>query len=125
MVEQFNSECERIVGINLDSFTKAVTDFEDLVTPQYKAVLKNIYSQLSKTKDEIQFELEIVNFMHKTIFLMSNAIALYKGDDDRGHYISVQSAFMDINKLKHKKELISNIIRHDPLTDVLNRSAYD
>lgn len=125
MVEQFNSECERIVGINLDSFTKAVTDFEDLVTPQYKAVLKNIYSQLSKTKDEIQFELEIVNFMHKTIFLMSNAIALNKGDDDRGHYISVQSAFMDITKLKHKKELISNIIRHDPLTDVLNRSAYD
>lgn len=56
---------------------------------------------------------------------MSNAIALNKGDDDRGHYISVQSAFMDINKLKHKKELISNIIRHDPLTDVLNRSAYD
>ena len=125
MVEQFNSECERIVGINLDSFTKSVTDFEDLVTPKYKAVLKNIYSQLSKTKDEIQFELEIVNFMHKTIFLMSNAIALNKGDDDRGHYISVQSAFMDINKLKHKKELISNIIRHDPLTDVLNRSAYE
>ena len=26
---------------------------------------------------------------------MSNAIALNKGDDDRGHYISVQSAFMD------------------------------
>lgn len=39
---------------------------------------------------------------------MSNAIALNKGDDDRGHYISVQSAFMDISKLKHKKELISN-----------------
>lgn len=56
---------------------------------------------------------------------MSNAIALNKGDDDRGHYISVQSAFMDISKLKHKKELISNIIRHAPLTDVLNRSAYD
>lgn len=55
MVEQFNSECERIVGINLDSFTKSVTDFEDLVTPKNKAVLKNIYSQLSKTKDEIQF----------------------------------------------------------------------
>ena len=61
MGEQFNSECERIVCINLDSFKKSVTDFEDLVTPQYKAVLKNIYSQLSKTKDEIQFELEIVN----------------------------------------------------------------
>ena len=44
VVEQFNSECERIVGINLDSFTKSVTDFEDLVTPKYKAVLKNIYS---------------------------------------------------------------------------------
>ena len=44
MVEQFNSECERIVGINLDSLTKSVTDFEDLVTPMYKAVLKNIYS---------------------------------------------------------------------------------
>ena len=56
---------------------------------------------------------------------MSNAIALNKGDDDRGHYISVQSAFMDISKLKHKKELISNIIRHAPLTDVLNRSAYE
>ncbi len=56
---------------------------------------------------------------------MSNAIALNKGDDDRGHYISVQSAFMDITKLKHKKELISNIIRHAPLTDVLNRSAYE
>lgn len=56
MGEQFNSECERIVCINLDSFKKSVTDFEDLVTPQYKAVLKNIYSQLSKTKDEIQFE---------------------------------------------------------------------
>ena len=56
---------------------------------------------------------------------MSNAIALNKGDDDRGHYISVQSAFMDINKLKHKKELISNIIRHDPLTDEINRSAYE
>ena len=39
--------------------------------------------------------------MHKTIYLMSNAIALNKGDDDRGHYISVQSAFMDITKLKH------------------------
>lgn len=101
MVEQFNSECEKIVNINLDSFTKSVTDFEDLVTAKYKAVLKNIYSQLSKTKDEIQFELEIVNFMHKTIFLMSNTIALNKGDDDRGHYISVQSAFMDITKLKH------------------------
>ena len=27
---------------------------------------------------------------------MSNAIALNKSDDDRGHYISVQSIFMDI-----------------------------
>lgn len=125
VVEQFNSECERIVGINLDSFTKSVTAFEDLVTPKYKAVLKDIYSQLSKTNEEIQFELEVVNFMHKTIYLMSNAIALNKGDDDRGHYVRVQSAFMDITKLKHKEERISNIIRHDPLTDVLNRSAYE
>lgn len=125
VIEQFNSECERIVGINLDSFTKSVTAFEDLVTPKYKAVLKDIYSQLSKTKDEIQFELEIVNFMHKTIYLMSNAVALNNGDDDRGHFIRVQSAFMDITKLKHKEERISNIIRHDPLTDVLNRSAYE
>lgn len=40
MVEQFNSECERIVGINLDSFTKSVTDFEDLVTPKVQSCIK-------------------------------------------------------------------------------------
>lgn len=42
--EQFNSECERIVCINLGSFKKSVTDFEDLVTPQYKAVMNETMS---------------------------------------------------------------------------------
>lgn len=125
VVEQFNNESERIIGINLDSFAQSVTALEDLITPEYKTVLKDVYSKLSASSEEIQFELEIVNFMHKTVFLMSNCTALNKSEDELGNYIRVQSAFMDITKLKHKEERISNIIRHDPLTNVLNRSAYE
>ena len=54
-----------------------------------------------------------------------NAIALNKGNDDRGYYICVLLAFMDITKLKHKADHINIIIRYDPLTDVLNISAYE
>ncbi|GEM_PF-1861889 len=124
-IEQFNNECEHIIGVNLDNFNQAVTTFEDLVTPKYKSVLKDVYEKLSKCKDEIQFEVELINFKHKTIYLICNAIALSSGSDDFGQYIRVQSAFMDITKLKIKEEHLNNLIRFDPLTNVLNRAAYE
>lgn len=65
-IEQFNNESEHIIGVNLDNFNQAATTFEDLVTPKYKTVLKDVYEQLSKSKDEVQFEVELVNFNHKT-----------------------------------------------------------
>lgn len=124
-IEQFNNESEHIIGVNLDNFNQAATTFEDLVTPKYKTVLKDVYEQLSKSKGEVQFEVELVNFNRKTKYLICNAVALSYGDDDFGQYIRVQSAFMDITKLKIKEEHLNNIIRFDPLTNVLNRAAYE
>lgn len=78
MVEQFNSECERIVGINLDSFTKSVTDFEDLVTPKYKAVLRIFTHSYLKQKMRFSFSLKSLILCIKQSILCQMLLRLIK-----------------------------------------------
>lgn len=121
---EFVSEgCYKLTGYTPEDLTNNhVISFNDIILPEYRQWLQEIWENAINTHQLIQVEYRILTADHKEKWVWEQGLPIY---NDNNELEALEGLLVDITERKKTEKNLRYLINHDDLTGVYNRRFYE
>ncbi|NLA92724.1 MAG: EAL domain-containing protein, partial [Spirochaetales bacterium] len=122
-MEYISEGCKELTGYApADLINNSRISFNSIVAPEYREKLWLEWSEVVKTKEEIEVEYEIIDAQGERKWVLERGQAVYS---PTGEVVSIEGIILDISKRKESELNLLYCYQNDLLTGLFNRQYFE
>ncbi len=122
-MEYISEGCKELTGYTpADLINNSRLSFNSIVAPEYRDKLWLKWSEVVKTKEEIEVEYEIIDAQGERKWVLERGQAVYS---PTGEIVAIEGIILDISKRKESELNLLYYYQNDLLTGLYNRQYFE
>jgi PAS domain S-box-containing protein len=122
-MEYISEGCKELTGYApADLINNSRISFNSIVAPEYREQLWLEWSEVVKTKEEIEVEYEIIDAQGERKWVLERGQAVYS---PTGEVVAIEGIILDISKRKESELNLLHYYQNDLLTGLFNRQYFE
>ena len=122
-MEYISEGCKELTGYTPDDLiNNSRLSFNSVVAPEYRDKLWLKWSEVVKTKEEIEVEYEIIDAQGERKWVLERGQAVYS---PTGEIVAIEGIILDISKRKESELNLLYYYQNDLLTGLYNRQYFE